>query len=200
MVDIARIVGKLTAPLRRRVLLMIGRAVLSAVDDGKKLQEVQVTALAGEVHDGVERFQDYGFTSHPHPGAEAILLALGGNRNHSVIIAIDDRRYRLKALVEGEVALYDDQGQTVHIKRSGLHLEGGNIYLKSAGVVRIEGDGVEISGATYVQSGVHGKGSRETWAGGVNYDTDSYTTGATGAATEHGLSQPHLPSGHPEVI
>lgn len=194
-----RQIEKLMAPLKRRILLMVGRAVLHAVDDSLKLQGVQITALKGEVLDNVERFQNYGFTSHPHPGAEAILLALGGIRNHSVVIAIDDRRYRLKGLTEGESALYDDQGQVVYLKRNGLQLEGKNVLLKATeGVVRIEGDGVEINGKTYVQTDVHGKGSRETWTGGVNYDVDNYTTGATGGSTEHGLDQPDLPSDHPE--
>ena len=193
-----RIIEKLMAPIKRRVMLMIGRAIVQVIDDETKLQGLQVSVLKGEAMDGVERFQNYGITSHPHPGAEAILLALGGNRSHSVIIAVDDRRYRLKALAQGEVALYDDLGQVVHIKRSGLHLEGKNIYLKSSGIVRIKGKGVEIIGTDYLQTEVYGKGQRETHAGGTTYNIDSYTTGATGTSTEHGLDQGDLPSNHPE--
>lgn len=109
--------NKLAAPLARRVRLMVGRGVLSLVNDSLKLQEVQVGLLSGEDHDDVERFQEYGFTSHPHPGAETITVSVGGSRDHAVVIAIDDRRYRLKPLTEGEVALYDDQGQAIHLKR-----------------------------------------------------------------------------------
>jgi len=195
---VRRIIEKLSAPLKRRVMLMIGRAIVQVIDDETKLQGLQVSVLKGEAMDGVERFQNYGITSHPHPGAEAILLALGGNRSHSVIIAVDDRRYRLKKLAQGEVALYDDQGQVVHIKRNGLHLEGKNIYLKSSGIVRIKGKGVEIIGTDYLQTEVYGKGQRETHAGGTAYNIDSYTTGATGTSTEHGLDQADLPSNHPE--
>ena len=192
-------IDKMTAPLRRRVMLMIGRAVLQAVNGGSKCQTVQITALSGEVLDGVERPTQYGFTSHPHPGAEVVLLAVGGNRDHGVAICVGDRRYRLTGLAAGEVALHDDLDQVVHLKRNGLHLESPqNIHLKTDGVLRLEGDGVEIHGRTYVQTDVHGKGQRETWTGGTNYDTDSYTTGATGAATEHGLDQPSIPSDHPE--
>ncbi len=189
---------KLIGPLKRKVLLMVSRAVLHTVNDGLKLQGVQISGYRGEVLDSVERFQDYGFTCHPKPGAEAIVLALGGNRNHSIVIAVDDRRFRLKEMEEGEVALYDDQGQVVYIKRNGLHLEGKNIYLKSPGIVRIEGNGVEIHGISYVQQDVHGKGERETWGGGTTYNINSYTTGAAGDSTEHGLDQDDVPSDHPE--
>lgn len=108
---------KLSAPLARRVRLLVGRGILRLVNDGLKLQGVQVSLLADEVHDNVERFQEYGFTSHPHPGAEAIALSVGGSRDHAVVISIDDRRYRLKGLGAGEVALYDDQGQVIRLKR-----------------------------------------------------------------------------------
>jgi len=115
-------VDKLTAPLRRRVALMVGRAVLMAVDDGTKCQTVQITALKGEVLDGVERVTEYGFTSHPHPGADAVVVAVGGNRDHGVVIALGDRRYRLTGLAAGEVALHDEQSQVIKLARSGIEI------------------------------------------------------------------------------
>ena len=58
--------------LKRRVLLMIGRAVLTVVDADRMTQSIQVEALQDEVIDEFEHMEPYGFTSHPHPGAEAI--------------------------------------------------------------------------------------------------------------------------------
>lgn len=192
--------NKLTEDMRQKVRLMVGRAILAAVSDGGAIQTAQAKCLADEIHDDVERVQEYGFTSVPLAGAEAVLVFPGGNRDHGLIIAVDDRRYRLKALANGEVALYDDLGQYVHLKRDGIKAYSPqNIYLKTAGVLRLEGAGVEIHGATYVQQDVHGKGKRETWAGGTTYNTDTYTTGATGSSAEHGLSQPAVPSDHPEA-
>src|SRR3989339_826236 len=163
-------INKTTAPLRRRVQLMIGRAVIAAVGDGSACQTLQVTALSGEVLDGVERIQEYGFTSHPHQGAEAVLLAVGGNRSHGLVVVAGDRRYRLTGLAAGEVALHDDQGQVVHFKRDCILVHSPfNIEVNTDGILRLEGDGVEIHGRTYVQTDVHGKGQRETWTGGVNY-------------------------------
>lgn len=113
------------APLKRRILLMIGRAVVGLVNDDLKLQALQISLLDGEVRNDVERFQNYGLTSHPHPGAEGIAASVLGSRDHCVVIAIDDRRYRLKALAQGEVALYDDLGHKVHLTREGIIIDGG---------------------------------------------------------------------------
>ena len=102
---------RLSRELRRRVLLMVGRAVFTVVNDETPLQTVQVEGLPGEIIDGAERFQIYGLTSHPLKGADALVLAVGGVRQHPVIL-VDDRRHRMKDLEEGEVALYtnnDDQ-------------------------------------------------------------------------------------------
>lgn len=115
---------KLIGPLRRRVRLMVSRAILSAISDGGGIQLLQVKLLEGEVRDGVERFQEYGLTSVPFPGAEGVMVCVSGSRDHGIVIAVDDRRYRLKGLQAGEVALYDDQGQKVHLTRNGIVVDG----------------------------------------------------------------------------
>ena len=110
-------------PTTNKLKLLLGRAIVRLIDDSAKLQTVQVEALRGEVLDGIERFQQYGFTAHPHANAEAIVLSFGGIRQHSIVIAVDDFRHRLTDLEEGEVALYtdldSDAGQRIVLKRDG---------------------------------------------------------------------------------
>lgn len=120
-----RTINKITAPLARRVNLMVARGVLSLVNDTAKMQGVQVKLLSGEVRD-MERFQNYGFTSQPHAGAEVAAVFIGGNRDHGLVLAVDDRRYRVKALAAGEVALFDDLGHTVTLTRAGIVISGGS--------------------------------------------------------------------------
>lgn len=133
------------------------RAVTGAADDSGPLQRLQVEAMAGEVIDGAERVQDYGFASHPHPGAEAVLNFAAGRRNHPLVIAVADRRYRLKGLEAGEVAIHDDLGQVVHLTRDGIRIEtpldltvdaGGAIDLVSQTEVRLAAPQVTIEAAT----------------------------------------------------
>jgi phage baseplate assembly protein V len=113
----------MTAPLARKVSLMVARGVLALVNDAAKMQGVQVTLLSGEVRD-MERFQNYGYTSQPHAGAEVAAVFVGGNRDHGLALAIDDRRYRLKGLQGGEVALYDDLGHIIKLSRTGIVITG----------------------------------------------------------------------------
>lgn len=118
-------------PINRKLRQIASRAVIKLENDGLKLQELQIVGLSGETLDGVERFQEYGFTSHPKSGAEAISLSIGGNRSHTVIVAVDDRRYRLKGLESGEVALYDDLGQKIVLKRDRIEVESPKVVVTS---------------------------------------------------------------------
>ena len=192
--------NKLMAPLLRRIGNLLARGTLVAVNAASKMQGVQVRLLAGEVKDSIEHVEPYGFTSNPNPGAEAFALFFDGDRSHGIVMCIADRRYRMTGLETGEMAIHDDQGQYVHLKRDGILVHSPqNIYLRTDGVLRLEGEGVEIHGRSYVQQDVHGKGQRETWLDGTSYQTDTWTTGATSSpGTEFGLDQPHIPSDHPE--
>lgn len=113
---------RMSASLRNRLQMMVGRAVVEMVDDDAGVQAIQLSATADELIEGAERFQDYGFTSHPLPGAEAAVVFPGGLRSHALIVAVGDRRYRLKGLKAGEVALYDDMGQHVLLGREGIRV------------------------------------------------------------------------------
>ncbi len=137
-------IQKLLAPIRRRITGLVSRAVVSLVNDSLKLQGVQLQVLADETLDGVERFQEYGFTSVPLAGAEAILLCVGGNRDHPLIVAIDDRRYRKKDLQPGEVAIYTDEGDVIHFKR------GRTIEITAGTKVKVTAPDVEVIAATKV--------------------------------------------------
>lgn len=129
--------------LGNRLANMVARAVVKNVDDGTKMQLVQLGILAGELRDKVEHFQPYGLTSVPFTGAEAVVVFPSGSREHGLAVVIDDRRYRLTALDEGEVALYDDQGQKVHLTRDGIEIateqkvtvQAPHVYVDSADVV-----------------------------------------------------------------
>ncbi|MEO6359900.1 MAG: phage baseplate assembly protein V [Sphingomicrobium sp.] len=154
---------RLMSRMKRRVSGMVGRAVLTAIDDDAGIQNLQLEGLADEIHDGVERLQDYGFTSHPHPGAEVAVVFAGGLRSHGLVVGLGDRRYRLKSLVAGEVAIYDDLGQVVHLKRDGILIQSaekvtieatGDLLIQSdakvtvqAPQVIVESDDVQLGGA-----------------------------------------------------
>jgi phage baseplate assembly protein V len=126
--NIVDVVTKIVAPLRRRIFMMMARGVLQSRKDGD-LQQLQITALADEVLSGIEYVEPYGFTSAPEAGAEVVALFMGGNRDHGVILSAGDRRYRLKGLASGDVALYHKDGTKIVLKGSGkiqIHNPAGN--------------------------------------------------------------------------
>jgi phage baseplate assembly protein V len=108
--------------LEGRVRGMVARAIIRLVDDARAAQEVQIELLEGESQDAVERFQNYGLTSVPHPGSEALVVFAGGLRSHGVVLAVEDRRYRLTGLEDGEVALFDDLGNIIKLGRERIEM------------------------------------------------------------------------------
>jgi phage baseplate assembly protein V len=135
-----RVFEKAIAALRRRVMLMVSRAVVKLADDRKSLQQLQLALLPGELRDAVERFQEYGFTSVPLPGAQGILLCVSGNRDHPVAVAVDDRRYRKADLQLGEVAVYDHAGNFIHFRNDGV------IHIRAAVKLLVETPLMEVTG------------------------------------------------------
>lgn len=96
--------------LKRKIQLLVSRAVVNIVTDSLKQQNMQINLLDGETADDVERFQNYGHTSVPPAGSEAIVLSVGGKRQHLVAVVVDNKASRLKDLKSGDSALYHQQG------------------------------------------------------------------------------------------
>lgn len=99
------------------ILLMIGRGRIMAVNENKSknLQKLQVAFLAGELINGLDLFQQYGFSSSPLPGAECVAVFRAGDRSQGVVIATEDRRYRI-VTKGGETAIYGKGGQYILLK------------------------------------------------------------------------------------
>lgn len=95
----------------------LARGVVALSNSASKLQSLQLRLLAGEVKDQVEHLEPYGFTARPLDGAEALAGFIGGDRSHGVVIVVSDRRYRIQGLKSGEVAIYTDEGDKIHLKR-----------------------------------------------------------------------------------
>jgi phage gp45-like len=104
-----------------RVMHQFVRLTLNKSNDDPMMQELHVDGMLSDVRSIVERVQHFGFTSTPLP-REAIAAFIGGQRNHPVVIAVDDRRHRPMGLKPGENAQYDDIGQMTLLRRTGLFL------------------------------------------------------------------------------
>lgn len=104
------------------------RSIITSVAEGV-IKRFSGTGRPNETFTNREYFQHYGYTSRPLPDAEGIVLKKG---NNIIMIASDDRRYRI-ALENGEVAIYTDEGDFIHLKRNKiLHIKTGNKLLVDA--------------------------------------------------------------------
>jgi phage baseplate assembly protein V len=196
---VIRLISKMLRPIKNRISLMVSRAVLVLIDDKTTLQQLQARILGEELLDELERFQQYGFTSVPHPGAEAITLSVGGHRSHTVVINVDDRRYRLKGLKGGEVAIYTDEDQNEHgcrivLKRNNvIQMRARELDLEGSERVRIASLGeLELHAGKRLETDVAGYGNALIFEDS-QWHTDTYHDGATVVAgTEHGIQPPEV--------
>ena len=173
---------RLIEPVHRRVTNLISRAVVQRTDDSKGVQELQLELLDSEVRDEVERVGEYGFTSVPLEGAEAVTAFAGGRRDHGLVIGVEDRRYRIKNLSGGEVAVYNHTGAKIVMKANG-NIEatpGPDGKFKVNGDVEATGDVVAGAGGVAVSLQTHAhsvSGTAPSGGGPVVFDPVDETGG-----------------------
>jgi phage baseplate assembly protein V len=161
-------VRKLIARWQRKIAVMIARGIIQYVDDGHGIQLVNLTVQLGDVWTGVQRFQQYGFTSVPQQGAEAAVVSVAGLRSFGIVIATDDRRYRPQNMQPGDSAQYDSRGQMIRLSSAGIAITGVGLPISISNVPQVKVTGGDvicdgISLKTHVHSGVQ-TGSGNTGA------------------------------------
>lgn len=115
-------VYKLLNPLRRQISILLGRALLEAIDDSKKMQLLKVSILKDELKDKVERIQNYGFTSVPLPGGEVLVGCIGGSKDQMIVIAADNSSIRKKDLSSGDSCVYRDGGDYILLSSDSIKI------------------------------------------------------------------------------
>lgn len=179
--------------LKNRVKLGLGKGVLHLVNDNGPCQTVQATFLIGETRDGMERPQDYGFTSHPLPGMQPFAGFFGGDRSNGFVIAMCDRQFRIE-LLKGEVAMYDDLGQKVHLTRTGIVAETPlNATVKAGKKLRLEAEDIEMHATRSWSWDVAGFGERWTWTGGTAWEHKTWQAGAVTSSVVLNIAPPEGP-------
>lgn len=131
-------------------------AFLGVVGNVKRTSPIQratVDGLASEAIPGVELWQHFGFTSTPPAGTQAIVLPLGGRTSASVIVATEAAAVRLVLNQAGEVAIYNQDGDYVWLKRNG------HIKVKSALEVTIDAPTTNVTGNLAVAGNVSAGGN-----------------------------------------
>lgn len=128
-----------TAPILRKLRLLVQRAVITQTKYIKGIRVMQVKLPAGNALSDVEHIEPFGFTSHPPDNSEAIVLSLAGNGSHSLVICAHNREYKME-IAKGEAAIYNEHGDYVHIKKDRT------IEMKSAVKVLVNAPETECTG------------------------------------------------------
>lgn len=164
---------KILRPLSRRLKMMLGRGIINLIDDSKAIQEMQISLLANETRSSVQRFQNYGVSSHPHDGSEALAVFLGGSRDNGIILAVDDKRYRIKSLEKGEVVIYTDEGDKIHLKRgNNIEIQTGTLEINASSEIKMTAPEIKLNASNEILADTPlFKASGNIWD---NYTTNSF--------------------------
>lgn len=163
--------NQLINELKRKILLAVGIGILRIIDDTKKIQKCQISLMDNETHSGVDRYQEYGFSSVPLPGAQAVAVSIAGSRDNSIIIATEDGRYRPLNLNAGEVVIYNQFGDKIIIKQNRtIEITAPNVIIN--GNLQVTGNILDNSGSnTRTVAGMRTIFNTHKHAGGAVPDT-----------------------------
>jgi phage baseplate assembly protein V len=141
-------------------LVAVGR--VSVANDGEDLQQLQITekaygkGFADRILDKVPRLTEFGFTSLPPIGSEAVMLRRNGDRGLSMVISTSHRPSRPKGLQPGDTALYDVRGAFVKLTDDGLLIDcaglparitnATTVTIEASDKIHLEAPTVEIQG------------------------------------------------------
>ena len=141
----------------QKLRLVVARGILTLVQHAG-LQVMQVSLLEGETRDEVERVQNFGFSGNPPPGSTLVAVAVGGSRDHMIVVACEHPSHS-PALQSGESAMYAQFGQLLKMDKSG------NVTLTCPGNFSINAQGsisqvaagslsIQTAGGSEIQGGL----------------------------------------------
>ncbi len=193
------ILRRLIERLEMRVGNMMFRALVTATDNSKKMQMLQVAGRTDEIKDAIECFEGFGVSFIPLPpdengeGAETLVLAL--DPDHRVALPPTDRRYRpADHKVPGEGMLYTDEdkdgGFRIHFKRGRkLQIICDTAEIKAEKLARLDADVIEFRAGTKLHFDVNGYGEDWIHENG-EYRVDTYKIGNVVSGGDYNIAPP----------
>ncbi len=174
-----------------RMVSMFGRGRITLVNDAGGTQTLQVVLGPLETRDAMPRMTEYGYTSVPPENSDAVVVCLGGDRSRGIVIATGHQQYRLKGLANGEVALYDDLGQSVHLTRAGIVINGAGLPVTITNTPSITNDSpithctgnLNVDGSIVAQGDISDHGNKSMAGMRITYNGHTHTDPQGGATS-----------------
>lgn len=157
------------------------RGKLNLVKSADNIQKVQVSGLADETLQDVELMQQFGLTSVPPAGTQVVVLPMGGETTHSIVIATENGSFRVKNLQSGEVAVYDESGSSIILKKGRLiEIDCDTLKITASTKVDIHSPLVETDHVLTAQGQINGNGGMAIEGGsGATFSCDVTQTGGS---------------------
>ncbi len=151
-------------------------------DDG--VQRLQIEGLAGETVQDLEHAEQFGFTANPPVDSDCVVVPLGGQTSHGIIVTTTNGAYRVTGLQPGETAVYNQDGAKIVLKAGKIididctilninATDGVNITtpeVKASAIVTAEGQ-INGNGGMAIQGG-----SGTTFNGDIHQVSGDYLT------------------------
>ncbi|MEK6420029.1 MAG: phage baseplate assembly protein V [Burkholderia gladioli] len=106
-----------------RIRNLFGRGRITLVDDSGPVQLVQIRMNGLEVPAGRFRVPEFGFSSNPPIGSDALALHVAGDRSAGAVVGTNHQESRPRGLAPGETILYSQDGKSVYLKDGSIVVE-----------------------------------------------------------------------------
>lgn len=127
----------------------LGRGKITGVTDNGPVQTVQMQLSQSETRDGTPRLAEFGFSSNPPAGSDAVVMFMAGQRTNGVIVGTGHQASRPQNLAPGETMIYTQDGKKIYLTASGgiiIDANGQDITIKNAQKIRAETPRLECTG------------------------------------------------------
>ncbi|GHW23344.1 Mu-like prophage FluMu protein gp45 [Vibrio cholerae] len=149
-----RYIDRELAPVRRRLRSMANRAQVTGVVESLQRQNLQLQIENDEAVDDIERFQNYGMTSYPPVGSEAVVMALKGSLDQRVAVAVEKKDLRPKG-EQNDVIVYHAEGHQIRLISNGkLIVTATDVIFNASNSFRIISPENIIQGPLHVTGGI----------------------------------------------
>lgn len=174
----------------RQLKMMLGIGRVTGLSDDGVIQTLQYRTPL-DVRSETPRMAEYGFSSAPPVGSDAVIVSLGGDRSSQVIIATNHKSYRHTGLQAGETVIYNQTGQYVKLTADGIEVEANAqaVTVSNATTVTINAtDGVVMNTPTLKVSGdiIDNSGSNSSTLKQLRDAYNDHTHSVTGVETGSG--------------
>lgn len=175
--------------LGARVRMLVGRGRITTGSDTGGVQQQQVQLADIETGDNRPRVAEFGFTSMPPQGSDAVVVFLAGDRSAGVIIGTNHQASRPRNLKPGETMVFSLDGKCVYLSDAGIRIDakGQSVDVVNASIVTVDATLLRCTGDIQdnYETNPHTMAEMRAIFNGHDHDVVNVQTGGSTITTNH---------------